>query len=180
MISSGAKASKTPGLSFKIYDAVIDSNASESNADPEMEKFESMLRDYLTGISIFSLPSWYKLIFCIVNDPTETTEDSSTAADSSLEDDYVYDIFYYRRRLAASELAAAPAIATVKGLPSNSDDEGFSSESEIEDEADEDSNGECVIEYLFLPFFTGTNTMLSWGLLQEWLPRRRIWRWKWR
>ena len=54
----------------------------------------------------------------------------------------MYDIFYYRRRLAASELASAPAIATVKGLPPNSDDEEFSSESEMEDEADEDSNGE--------------------------------------
>lgn len=54
--------------------------------------------------------------------------------------DYVYDIFYYRPSNAI-EFASASTIATVTGLPPDSDDEVFSSESEYEDEADEDSNG---------------------------------------
>lgn len=55
-------------------------------------------------------------------------------------DEYVYDIFYHRPS-TLSEWAAASSMATVTGLPSTIIDDDLDSDSELEDEADEDSNG---------------------------------------
>ena len=43
------RSSKISGPSFKIFDAVIESNEVEDSTDQEMEKFERLLRDYLNG-----------------------------------------------------------------------------------------------------------------------------------
>ena len=43
------RSSNISGPSFKIFDAVIESNEAEDHTDPEMEKFERLLRDYLNG-----------------------------------------------------------------------------------------------------------------------------------
>lgn len=143
------RSSKVAGPSFKIFDAVIESNEAEKHTDLEMEKFEHLLRDYLT--STYSLNTEVKMRQAItnatatslVNEIGPPADTSSKAAKAASADDYVYDIFYYRPS-TASEFVSASAVATVTGLPPNSDDEGFSSESEDEDEADEDSNGEHV------------------------------------
>jgi hypothetical protein len=59
-------------------------------------------------------------------------------------DDYVYDIFVHRTS-ALPEWAQAANVATITGLPLDSDDEyDTDTDSEIGDEADEDSNGEQI------------------------------------
>ena len=45
-------------------------------------------------------------------------------------------------------------VATITGLPLSSDDEYESDESEVGDEADEDSNGEFVQHSMLLLFLT--------------------------
>lgn len=50
------RSSNISGPSFKIFDAVIESNEAEDHTDPEMEKFERLLRDYLNGA--YPISSW--------------------------------------------------------------------------------------------------------------------------
>lgn len=35
---------------LRIYDAVLEPNKTEDEVDPEMEKFQSLLKDYLNGM----------------------------------------------------------------------------------------------------------------------------------
>ncbi|KAI5122813.1 hypothetical protein M0805_000155 [Coniferiporia weirii] len=130
-ILSSKDLEKTPS-NFKIYDAVLEPNVSEAETDPEMEKFQSLLRDYMTiDGSTTTHPD--PLVSLTGNNATEVTTPSP--------DDYVYDIFYHRPS-TLSEWVAASTMATVTGLPPTVDEDDLDSESEAEDEADEDSNAE--------------------------------------
>lgn len=78
-----------------------------------------------------------------------STSGSTSALGST--GDYVYDIFYYRPS-TWSEQQAAAGMATVTGLPAEfEDDYELATDSEPEDEADEDSNGEGPKNHLNRP-----------------------------
>ena len=68
---------------------------------------------------------------------------SLSTSGSGSTSDYVYDIFYYRPSTLADQVAASGmSMATVTGLPVEFDDDyELESDGELEDEADEDSNG---------------------------------------
>ena len=99
-----------------------------------------------------------------------SAEPSSKTLKLAPADDYVYDIFYYRPSNAI-EFASASTVATVTGLPPDSDDDGFSSESEYEDEADEDSNGKQVASSKCVPKLT--NRLQPRTFIRMIIPMRR-------
>jgi len=113
---------------LKIYDAVLYSDDAAQDGAPEMDKFQSLLQDYLH-----------------VSDSTKSMASSSgstSALSSSSSEDYVYDIFYHRPS-ALADLSESANVGTVSGLPLAFDDSyDFDSDSEVEDEEDEDSNAE--------------------------------------
>ncbi|KAL5482705.1 hypothetical protein ACEPAI_9299 [Sanghuangporus weigelae] len=115
---------------IKIYDAELAPSEVPQEVDPEMEKFQQLLQDYLKVHEDM---------------PQFAPENLNTPrADLSLptSGDYVYDIFYYRPATLLERMNMMNA-ATISGLPSDFDmDDEFESDSEIEDEADEDSNAE--------------------------------------
>ncbi|PAV17210.1 hypothetical protein PNOK_0727400 [Pyrrhoderma noxium] len=118
---------------IKIYDAVLD-NPEPETLDPEMDKFQSMLQEYLT-MRDNAIPS-HRSVSSI------STSVSSIPSTVSSNGEYVYDIFYARPSTMTEKVAAAH-MAIVTGLPiEKDDDDEYSSGSEIEDEADEDSNAE--------------------------------------
>ena len=80
-----------------------------------------------------------------------STSVSSIPSTVSSNGEYVYDIFYARPSTMTEKVAAAH-MAIVTGLPiEKDDDDEYSSGSEIEDEADEDSNGMLIS---FNPLYT--------------------------
>ncbi|KAI8971149.1 hypothetical protein BD414DRAFT_426682 [Trametes punicea] len=124
------------GAAFKMYDAVPSSsstNFSTTDTDKELEKFLPLLKDYLN-----------------VNDvapPSPVPAPQATGANGeSMDEDYVYDVFYQRPTTFAElyEPGAGSNIARLTGLPPElsglyGEDE---SDEEYEDEDDEDSNAE--------------------------------------
>ena len=128
-----------------MYDAVLESesvNEPPMEDDPEMEKFQSLLQDYLKVHDI---------------DPSSDASASSSsgvpiAAPAPLpttdDPDYVWDVFYHRAGLM-DDLEELPAvnIGTLTGLPGNFDAGDSDDEESVEgDEADEDSNGMFLIK----------------------------------
>ena len=76
--------------------------------------------------------------------PSRGASTTPAPKSSKAADDYVYDIFVHRTS-TVPEWAQTGNVATITGLPLDSDDEyDTDSESEIGDEADEDSNGARV------------------------------------
>ena len=83
-----------------------------------------------------------------------STSVSSIPSTVSSNGEYVYDIFYARPSTMTEKVAAAH-MAIVTGLPiEKDDDDEYSSGSEIEDEADEDSNGMLIPLIPCIPFIT--------------------------
>ncbi|EJC98057.1 uncharacterized protein FOMMEDRAFT_171420, partial [Fomitiporia mediterranea MF3/22] len=119
---------------IRIYDAELASDEAGTTVDPEMEKFQTLLQDYLKVHD--DIPSNAE------ERRTEGASNTRTQVTPSTPGDYVYDIFY-QRPSTLSERADLANMATLTGLPPAFDeDEDFGSESEVEDEADEDSNAE--------------------------------------
>ncbi|KAH9845993.1 hypothetical protein C2E23DRAFT_626666 [Lenzites betulinus] len=117
---------------FKTYDAVPSSSsgniAAVSDTDKEIEKFLPLLKDYL-NVSDLAPPSA----------PAEGNDDS-------MDEDYVYDVFYHRPTTFQElyEPGTGSNIAKLTGLPPelsglSGEDE---SDEEYDDEDDEDSNAE--------------------------------------
>ncbi|KAI0671088.1 hypothetical protein C8Q78DRAFT_973889 [Trametes maxima] len=116
---------------FKMYDAVPSSssgNLVESETDKEIEKFLPLLKEYLNM--------------------DEITPPSSSPVPNgdSMDEDYVYDVFYHRPTTFQElyEPGAGSNIAKLTGLPPelsglSREDE---SDEEYDDEDDEDSNAE--------------------------------------
>ncbi|KAF8916968.1 hypothetical protein CPB85DRAFT_1286963, partial [Mucidula mucida] len=101
---------------FAMFDAVPEIDESAA-MDAEMENIMPLLKAYLS-----------------VSEPT---------LDPAIEkdDDYVWDVFYHRPS-TLSEWNSAATVGTLTGLPpSLTDPYDSDSESEVEDDADEDSNG---------------------------------------
>ncbi|KAH6911441.1 hypothetical protein BKA70DRAFT_1370631 [Coprinopsis sp. MPI-PUGE-AT-0042] len=129
----GSKDQNTKDVSpdFKMYDAILATPAEERELDPEMEKFQAMLNDYLR-----------------VNDVNISHKQGGPSLDTVMkspgteESDYVWDVFYHRPVTLAEWNEMAANIATLYGFPAEGDDYSTGSESELEDNADEDSNDE--------------------------------------
>ncbi|VDB94146.1 unnamed protein product [Peniophora sp. CBMAI 1063] len=127
---------------FKMYDAVLETETAQTPApedDPEMEKFQSLLQDYLKVHDI---------------DPSASSPSTSSAGGVPIaapaplpptdDPDYVWDVFYHRAGLM-DDLEELPAVnvGTLTGLPGNFDAGDSDDEESVEgDEADEDSNDE--------------------------------------
>ncbi|KAI0373829.1 hypothetical protein BV20DRAFT_1049746 [Pilatotrama ljubarskyi] len=120
------------GAAFKMYDAVPSSssgNIAASDTDKEIEKFLPLLKDYLN-----------------VNEIGPPSPSPAAANGDSMDEDYVYDVFY-QRPTTFQELydpGAGSNIAKLTGLPPElsglyGEDE---SDDEYDDEDDEDSNAE--------------------------------------
>ncbi|KAI0351434.1 hypothetical protein OH77DRAFT_1411178 [Trametes cingulata] len=120
------------GSAFKMYDAVPSSssgNIAPSDTDKEIEKFLPLLKDYLN-----------------VNEIAPPSPSPAAANGDSMDEDYVYDVFY-QRPTTFRELydpGAGSNIAKLTGLPPElsglyGEDE---SDDEYDDEDDEDSNAE--------------------------------------
>ncbi|KAI0262443.1 hypothetical protein BC834DRAFT_1002584 [Gloeopeniophorella convolvens] len=132
---------------YKLYDAVLASGAPSSPVDPEMDKFQTLLQDYLTihdGKPSSSTPA------ASAGSLTPSAPRSSAPVPISApapipptdDPDYVWDVFYHRAGLL-NEYDGVTKIATLTGLPEPLEDSyASSSDSEEEDEADEDSNAE--------------------------------------
>jgi len=121
--------------SFKIYDAVLTSSELQVDADPEMEKFQSLLQDYLKVTESSPIVPTIRESHSGINMLTSRITPSSS-------EDYVYDVFY-QRPSTISEWAEAANVGTVTGLPMNVDDSfDYDSDSEVEDDEDVDSNAE--------------------------------------
>ncbi|KAL5520099.1 hypothetical protein ACEPAG_1759 [Sanghuangporus baumii] len=115
---------------IKIYDAELAPSEAPQDVDPEMEKFQQLLQDYL------------KVQEDMPQITPENTNSPRADLSPSISGDYVYDIFYYRPATLLERMNMMNA-ATISGLPSDFDmEDEFDSDSEIEDEADEDSNAE--------------------------------------
>ncbi|KAL5524538.1 hypothetical protein ACEPAF_9678 [Sanghuangporus sanghuang] len=115
---------------IKIYDAELALSEAPQEVDPEMEKFQQLLQDYL------------KVHEDIPQFTPENPNTPRAGVPPSTSGDYVYDIFYYRPATLLERMNMTNA-ATISGLPSDFDmEDEFESDSEIEDEADEDSNAE--------------------------------------
>lgn len=142
-----------PPSNLTVYDAVLDEPIADSKTEDavEMDKFQSLLKEYLNGMFI-----WFTILLighCAYRNSVSDSalnragsgsvgSNLSTLSHANSSNEFVYDIFYYRPSTVA-EQAAAAGMATVTGLPADIDD-GYdsASDSELEDEADEDSNGE--------------------------------------
>ncbi|ETW81994.1 hypothetical protein HETIRDRAFT_451648 [Heterobasidion irregulare TC 32-1] len=127
---------------FKLYDAILASDAppvpSAPEVDEEMEKFQSLLQDYLQvhDITPFSPP-----LSALASSRALPVQMPPPSAPSD-DPDYVYDVFYHRAG-ALLENENVTNIGTLIGLPASfADPNSSDSESEEEDEADEDSNAE--------------------------------------
>ncbi|KAF4581552.1 hypothetical protein EYR40_009836 [Pleurotus pulmonarius] len=121
VISSKDVRPKSPEI--KLYDAVVSNDAPD--ADPEMEKFLPMIRDYLTLHDI----------------PLDADTRNTNAVQES--DDYVWDVFYHRPASLSEWNHVAANVGTLTGLPPSLNDPFDSDEDdEVPDEADEDSNAE--------------------------------------
>ncbi|KLO05581.1 hypothetical protein SCHPADRAFT_933553 [Schizopora paradoxa] len=143
-VLSSKDLSLSSSSGFRVYDAVLESDEPKGGEtgidDPEMEKFQSLLKDYLTvSESNNSLPP---------SRPLSTPSSSlasipMSASSTSISDEYVYDVFYHRPT-TLSQWTESGNMGTLVGLPSMlfDDDYEIDSESEEEDEADEDSNAE--------------------------------------
>ncbi|KAH8114547.1 hypothetical protein DFH11DRAFT_1595123 [Phellopilus nigrolimitatus] len=122
---------------LRIYDAVLAPPEPEVEVDPEMEKFQLLVQDYLTvndSISSQAIPDSQPAQQRIARNVSGLSRPSSG--------EFVYDIFYHRPS-TLSEMTVAANMATVTGLPPAFDDDyDPDSEEEEEDEADEDSNAE--------------------------------------
>ncbi|THH10469.1 hypothetical protein EW145_g1297 [Phellinidium pouzarii] len=118
---------------LRIYDAVLEPNKLDDEVDPEMEKFQSLLKDYLSVDESTPTQPEYSIVPVAANGAPEILSPTSN--------EYVYDIFYHRPS-TLSDWAAASSMATVTGLPSIFINDDLDSDSEVEDEADEDSNAE--------------------------------------
>ncbi|KAL0960871.1 hypothetical protein HGRIS_005886 [Hohenbuehelia grisea] len=119
---------KNKALEYRLYDAVLASEK-EDNMDTEMEKFMPMIRDYLK-----------------LHDISTDAEASVSPAKSPTEDtdDYVWDVFYHKPVTLSEWNSVAANIGTLTGLPpSLTDLDDSDSDSEVEDEANEDSNDEA-------------------------------------
>ncbi|TFK70391.1 hypothetical protein BDN72DRAFT_839110 [Pluteus cervinus] len=111
---------------FRMYDAVpsSDSKPGKGVVDEEMEKFNSMLQDYLS-----------------LHETAPALSEES-ARPKVHADDYVWDVFYHRPA-TLNEWSDGVKVGTITGpLPSELDPYDTPSDSEEEDEADEDSNAE--------------------------------------
>ncbi|KAJ8691060.1 hypothetical protein PTI98_010667 [Pleurotus ostreatus] len=121
VVSSKNVPSKSPEI--KLYDAVVSNDVPD--ADPEMEKFLPMIRDYLTLHDI----------------PMDADTRNTSAPQES--DDYVWDVFYHRPASLSEWNHVAANVGTLTGLPPSLNDPFDSDDSdEVPDEADEDSNAE--------------------------------------
>jgi len=136
----------TSSASFRVYDAVLESDepkdANMSNDDPEMEKFQSLLKDYLSvSESANALPPSQSR--SLLTPSLSLASIPASVSSTSIADDYVYDVFYHRPT-TVSQWTESENMGTIVGLPSMlfDDDYELDSESEEEDEADEDSNAE--------------------------------------
>ena len=177
VLSSKDLAARVPAV--RILDAELAPTEEHEEVDPEMEKFQALLQDYLTSkhschISGFPIPQYNtvneKVVETVpaprankahdkVTNPTMSA--STSSAMSTTSDDYVYDIFIHRTT-ALPEWAQSANAATITGLPLSSDDEyDTDSESEAGDEADEDSNGESCYS------LCAPSGLLNFGLLAE-------------
>ncbi|THH21575.1 hypothetical protein EW146_g48 [Bondarzewia mesenterica] len=145
-VMSAKELERQQQQTFKLYDAVLASEAvpsqPPSEMDPEMEKFQSLLKDYLTVHDITpdipptpasNLPaSGATLVPVQIPPPPRPSEDR----------DYVWDVFYHRTG-ASKGYENAVNVGTLTGLPASfTESYSSGSESEEEDEADEDSNAE--------------------------------------
>lgn len=153
VISAAAAAAASK---FAMYDVVPSSEAQEKGVasgatasgssavpDEEMDAFLPLLRDYLKlsdvelatpAQTVTSPPALSRRI---------AKEESSTRIGEEDEDDYVWDVFYYRPTLSEWNTVAGGNVGSLTGLPpSVNDPDDSDSESEPEDEDDEDSNAE--------------------------------------
>lgn len=115
---------------FKMYDAILAAPAEERELDPEMEKFQAMLQDYLRVNEVD------------ISKPGVSPLDTVMKSPGQEESDYVWDVFYHRPVTLAEWNELAANIGTLYGFPTEDDDYSTGSESELEDLADEDSNDE--------------------------------------
>ena len=129
-----------------MYDAVLESesvNEPPMEDDPVMEKFQSLLQDYLKVHDID--PSSDASASCSSGVPIAAPAPLPPTDDP----DYVWDVFYHRAGLM-DDLEELPAlnIGTLTGLPGNFDAGDSDDEESVEgDEADEDSNGMSNLEH---------------------------------
>ncbi|KAG2010108.1 hypothetical protein CC2G_012953 [Coprinopsis cinerea AmutBmut pab1-1] len=122
-----------PCSDFKMYDAVLATPAETPDLDPEMEKFQSMLSDYLKLNEVDVRPQ--------TQQPNLMVDSAMKSPDT--EGDYVWDVFYHRPATLA-EWNEIANVGTLSGFPAPNTDSysSDSDQSEEEDEADEDSNDE--------------------------------------
>jgi hypothetical protein len=157
--SASVAAAAAAAASFTLYDVVPAAQAAPPAAteqDAEIERFLPMLQEYLKVSDIALSP---KLL------PAQAPTGGETRIGAEAEDDYVWDVYYYRPSLTQwnalalganvgslcvptftwDAAAGADACGCRNGLPpSINDPNGSDSESEPEDEDDEDSNGARV------------------------------------
>ncbi|KAK0463951.1 uncharacterized protein EV420DRAFT_1303814 [Desarmillaria tabescens] len=135
VISTKELPPKQTNPNFRVFDAIPEDNPSSHEMDRQLEKIMPMLKAYLNGASLDTFSCFLRLNFSLVDDAAA----SEPAPESS---DYVWDVFYHRPS-TLSEWNEAAAVGTLTGLPpSLTDPYDSDSDSEIEDEADEDSNAE--------------------------------------
>ncbi|KAK0210936.1 hypothetical protein DFS33DRAFT_339401 [Desarmillaria ectypa] len=118
VISTKELPPKQANPNFRMFDAVPEDDQSSREMDREMEKIMPMLKAYLN------------------------VDDAAASERAPESGDYVWDVFYHRPS-TLSEWNEAATIGTLTGLPpSFMDPHDSDSDSEVEDEADEDSNAE--------------------------------------
>ncbi|KAF9454838.1 hypothetical protein P691DRAFT_804200 [Macrolepiota fuliginosa MF-IS2] len=123
---------------FRMFDAILSKRKHLQNRepDPEMEKFQSLLNDYLKIHDISSNAT-------IDPATTPTPHIKGAPVNDTETDDYVWDVFYHRPATLSEWNSVAARTGTITGLPiSVLDSDDSDSEFEEEDEADEDSNAE--------------------------------------
>ncbi|TFK20591.1 hypothetical protein FA15DRAFT_673326 [Coprinopsis marcescibilis] len=125
---------------FKMYDAIPSAPPAEE-VDPEMEKFQTLLNEFLSLNDVKPKPT--PTAQPSSSEPIKSTgKATDTVVDAPRSDDYVWDVFYHRPA-TLTEWNEVAKVGTVSGFPTDEAD-GYSSGSgsEEEDEADEDSNDE--------------------------------------
>ncbi|RXW22862.1 hypothetical protein EST38_g2989 [Candolleomyces aberdarensis] len=127
---------------FRMYDAIPSAPVVEEpvEEDPEMVKFQAMLSDYLR---INDVPLSPPPTESPMQVPAASKNDSRMKPPTADDGDYVWDIFYHRPT-SLSEWNDLANVGMLSSFPTALFDEDYDSESESEiaDEADEDSNEE--------------------------------------
>ncbi|KZT35132.1 hypothetical protein SISSUDRAFT_1131333 [Sistotremastrum suecicum HHB10207 ss-3] len=132
------RLAKAANGDFMMYDAVpvADSNAIPLQEDPEMAQFMPLLQEYLSLNEVVPNPD---SLNALSTNTQSIPQDRSISSDS--EGDYVWDVFFHRPASEA-EWNHMMTFGTISGLPPTAEETSDSDGSEIEDEADEDSNDE--------------------------------------